>query len=111
MNIAEVLLNNVRRYPEKLALICGDTRLTYKVFNEAMQLSVPPSVPWESQGDHFALLSRIATAILNWFSCCQDQDRFYSLNCRLSPRNSLISLTTLSRAFFAKEYLPSGRDD
>jgi len=110
MNLAEVLLNNVRRYPEKLALICGDIRLTYQAFNERCnRLSHLLGTLRISKEDHVALLSKNCHRHFElFFAAAKTGTVFIPLNYRLSPRELIYILNdSESRAlFFTKEYLP-----
>jgi long-chain acyl-CoA synthetase len=110
MKLAEVLLNNVRRYPEKLALICGDIRLTYQAFNERCnRLSHVLGTIGISKGDHIALLSKNCHRHFElFFAAAKTGTVFTPLNYRLSGRELIYILNdSESRAlFFAKEHLP-----
>jgi len=110
MNLVDVLLNNVRRFPDKLALICGDTRLTYKTFNERCnRLANSLTHLGISKGDHIALLSKNCHRQYElFFASAKTGAVFIPLNYRLSPRE-LIYIINDSESrilFFAKEYLP-----
>ncbi len=110
MNLVDVLLNSVRRYPEKLALICGETRLTYKTFNERCnRLANSLSILGFVKGDHFALLSKNCHRHFEmFFAAAKTGMAFVPLNYRLSGRE-LIYIINDSESkilFFAKEYLP-----
>src|SRR4030042_545311 len=109
MNLTDVILNNVRRYPEKLALACGDTRLSYRAFNERCNRLANLFCTLNlSKGEHFALLSKNCHCHFETFyAAAKTGTVFIPLNYRLSPRE-LIYILNDSEArilFFAKEYL------
>jgi len=88
MNLADVLLNSVRRYPEKLAFICEDIRLTYKTFNERVnRLANSFRVLGLGRENHIALLSRNCHLHSEmFFAAAKTGVVFIPLNYRLSPR-------------------------
>jgi len=110
MNLPDVLLNNVRRYPEKLALICGETRLTYKTFNERCnRLGNALQTLGIRKGDHVSLLSKNCHRHFEmFFAAAKNGFVFIPLNYRLSPREliDIIDDSESSVLFFAKEFLP-----
>lgn len=110
MNIVDVLLNNVRRYPEKLALICGNTRLTYNEFNNRCnRLANSFKLFGLNKGGHFCLLSKNCHIHFElFFAGAKAGTVFVPLNYRLSARE-LIYIINDSESkclFFAKEYIP-----
>lgn len=110
MNLVDVILNSVRRYPEKLALICQDTRLTYRAFNERCNRLVHSLYNLGiSKGDHIALLSKNCHCHFElFFASAKAGTVFIPLNYRLSPREIIyiINDSESNTLFFAKEYLP-----
>jgi non-ribosomal peptide synthetase component E (peptide arylation enzyme) len=69
MNLVDVLLNSVRRYPEKLALVCGDTRLSYRAFNERCnRLANCFNELGIVKEDHVAILSKNCHRLLSCYS-------------------------------------------
>ncbi len=110
MNIVDVILSNVRRYPEKPALICGETRLTYKEFNERCNRLANSFLSLGvGENEHFSLLSKNCHIHFElFFAAAKAGTVFVPLNYRLSPRE-LIYIINDSESkclFFAKEYLP-----
>ena len=110
MNMVDVLLNSVRRYPEKLALIFENTRLTYQTFNERCnRLANSFNTLGVKRGDHFALLGKNSNHPFEmFFAGAKIGVIFIPLNYRLSPRE-LIYIINDSESkilFFSKEYLP-----
>jgi long-chain acyl-CoA synthetase len=110
MNLVNVLLNSVRRYPEKLALICGNTRLTYKTFNERCnRLANSLTALGFAKGDHFAFLSKNCHRHFEmFFAAAKTGVVFIPLNYRLSGRELIyiINDSDSKILFFAKEYFP-----
>jgi long-chain acyl-CoA synthetase len=110
MNLVDVLLNGVRRYPEKLALVCGDLRLTYRTFNERCnRLANYFHTTRISKGSHVALLSKNCHCHQEmFFAAAKTGAVFIPLNYRLSPRELtyIINDSESKALFFAKEYLP-----
>jgi long-chain acyl-CoA synthetase len=110
MNLVDVLLNSVRRYPEKLALICGDNRLTYKTFNERCNRLAHSLIGLGfTKGDHFALLSKNCHRHFEmFFAAAKAGTVFVPLNYRLSGRELIyiINDSDSKILFFAKEYFP-----
>jgi len=109
MNLADVILNNVRRYPEKLAFICEDIRITYRAFNERCnRLANSLRALGMRRGDHFAFLSKNCHRHFEmFFTAAKGGFVFIPLNFRLSPRE-LIYIMNDSESkilFFSKEYL------
>lgn len=108
MNLVDVLLNNVRRYPEKNAIICGDIRLTYREFNSRCnQLANSFDYLELQRGDHIALLSKNCHIHFElFFACAKGGVVFIPLNYRLSPREIIYILNDSESKclFFAKEY-------
>jgi long-chain acyl-CoA synthetase len=110
MNLVDVILNNVRRYPEKLALICGDNRLTYKTFNERCnRLANFLHHLGIKKGEHFAILSKNCHRHFEiFFAAAKAGIVYIPLNYRLSARELtyIINDSESKILFFAKEYLP-----
>jgi long-chain acyl-CoA synthetase len=110
MNLADVLLNNVRRYPEKPVLVCDDTRLTYRDFNERCnRLGSALRILGVEKGDHLALLSKNCHRHFEiFFASAKCGFVFVPLNFRLSPRElgDIINDSEARVLFFSKEYLP-----
>jgi len=110
MNLVDVLLNNVRRYPGKMALVCGDTRLTYQAFNERCnRLTHVLSRFGLGKGDHFALFSKNCHRHFEmFFAAAKTGTALVPLNYRLSARELayIINDSESKILFFAKEYAP-----
>ena len=110
MNMVDVLSNSMRRYPEKLALIYEDVRLTYKVFNDRCnRLANSLNTLGLRKGDHFALLTKNSHHFFEmFFAGAKIGAAFVPLNYRLSPREHIyiINDSEAKILFFAKEYLP-----
>ena len=110
MNLAEILSNSVRKYPEKLALIFEDTRLTYQAFNERCnRLANSFATLGIGEGDHFAILSKNCHQYLEmFFAAAKTGALFVPLNYRLSPRELIYTINDSESQilFFAREYLP-----
>jgi len=109
MNLVDVILNNVRRYPDKLVLICGDIRLTYKNFNERCnRLANSFEMLGVRKGEHIILLSKNCHIHFElFFASAKAGVVFIPLNYRLSPREIIyiINDSDSKCLFFAKEYL------
>ena len=110
MNLVDVLLNSVRRYPEKLALICGETRLTYKTFNERCnRLANSLGALGFVKGEHFALLSKNCHRHFEmFFAAAKTGTVFVPLNYRLSGRELTYNINDSESKilYIAKEYFP-----
>lgn len=110
MNLADALANSVRRYPEKLALIFEDTRLTFRTFNERCNRLANSLGPLGvGKGDQFAMLSKNCHQYFEmFFAAAKTGAVFVPLNFRLSPRELIyiINDSESKLLFFAKEYLP-----
>jgi long-chain acyl-CoA synthetase len=109
MNLVDVLLNNVRRYSAKLALICGDTRLTYKDFNDRVNriASVLNTLGIE-KGGHFAILSKNCHRHYElFFAAAKTGAVHIPLNYRLSIRELeyIINDSEARVLFFGKEFV------
>ena len=111
MNLVDVLLNSVRRYPEKLALVCGDTRLSYRTFNERCnRLANCFNELGIVKKDHVAILSKNCHRHLELlFAAAKTGVVYIPLNYRLSPRELIYIINDCETRllFFAKEYLPT----
>jgi len=110
MNLADVLSNSVRRYPEKLALIFEGTRLTYQALNERCnRLANSFSTLGVGKGDHFAILSKNCHQYFEmFFAAAKTGAVFVPVNYRLSPRELIYTINDSESKilFFTKEYLP-----
>jgi acyl-CoA synthetase (AMP-forming)/AMP-acid ligase II len=108
MNLSEVLSNSVRRYPEKLALIFEDTRLTFQAFNERCNRLANSLNPLGiEKGDHFAILSKNCHQYFEmFFAAVKTGAVFIPLNYRLSPRELIYTINDSESKilFFTKEY-------
>lgn len=109
MNMVEVLLNSLRRYPEKLALIYEDTRLTYKTLNERCnRLANSFENLGIKKGDHISLLSKNSHHHFELFFAGAKSGVIYvPLNYRLSQREIIYTVNDSESKvlFFSREYL------